>query len=514
MSDLLTDADYVRTTGQIATQISGIRFDSREVKQGELFVALAGQNFDGHDFLQDVLKQGAAALAVQEDRQAKWERLLSETTVPIVVFPNTRAALSRLAAAFFDYPARQMVVIGVTGTDGKTSLVHLLGHVLRSAGLKAGLISTIQAEVDGEPVSEFSKRHTTPEAPQVQETLARMVAAGCRYAVIESTSHGLVQHRLDDCEYDIAVVTNVGRDHLDFHGSPEEYLAAKGKLFSLLDRSAEKGTEKTAVLNADDASASYLAEQTRARKLTYGIDTEEVEVKADDVVLKGWETNFRLRTRKGKRSVRLRQPGRFNVYNALAAVATGLALGIDLEETVEALASWTGAPGRMELVEEGQPFKVVVDFAHAPDSLERVLNFLRPLCQGKLIALFGCIGERDKQRRYPMGQISGRLADYTIVTDDNPYTEDGAAIIEEIAAGLRSARKQEGKDYELVADRREAIRRALSLARPGDIVLLAGKGHERTVTAGDRVYECDDREVAGGLLRQEYASDQSKAANS
>lgn len=499
---LLADLPEAKAFGDADVDIAGIRHDSRQTGPGDLFVAVPGFKADGHDFLADAVARGAAALVVQADRRDKWEPVVSGSATAVVVLPDSRTALAGLAAAFYEYPARKLRVIGVTGTDGKTSLVHLIAHLLETAGEKAGLISTIQCEVNGEPLPE-EYRHTTPEAPEVQRMLAQMVEAGCRYAVIESTSHGLALHRLDGCEYDIAVVTDVGADHLDFHGSQEAYLEAKGRLFAMLDGSADKGLAKAAVLNADDPSCDYLRRKTGARVLTYGIE-EAADVTASGVEEAGWGSRFRLVTPARSIEVRIASPGVFNVYNGIAAAAVGLAAGVGLPVITRALSTWTGAPGRMERVEEGQPFDVVVDFAHAPDALRRVLQFLRSHSRGRIIAVFGCIGERDKQRRFPMGQIAGESADYAVITDDNPYTEDRDAIIGEIAAGLLASGRLEGHHFVRISNRRQAIAHALSMAVDEDVVLLAGKGHERTITVGDTVYECDDREVARRVLREMF----------
>jgi UDP-N-acetylmuramoyl-L-alanyl-D-glutamate--2,6-diaminopimelate ligase len=311
----------------------------------------------------------------------------------------------------------------------------------------------------------------------------------------------LAQHRLAICEFDVAVMTNVGRDHMDFHGSREEYLAAKGRLFQMLDEAADKRVAKTAVLNTDDPAHRYFQSLTRARVVTYGLDAA-ADVTAVAVRPQGWGTRFRLRTPAGETEIRLGRPGAFNVANALGAAAAGLALGLDLGSITRGLESWPGAPGRMERVDAGQPFSVVVDFAHAPESLRRVLRELRLGSRGRVIAVFGCIGERDRDRRYDMGRVAAELADYTYVTDDNPYSEDRDAILSEIARGLREAGRREEHDFAVVPDRREAIAQALAMAVDEDVVLLTGKGHEREVVLADGSYECHDHEVARRLLRE------------
>lgn len=476
--------------------VESVEYDSRRVRPGALFAAVPGFRHDGHDFLREALAAGAAALLVQEDRRATWDVL----DCPRLAVPDSRAALAIAAAALAGWPARRLNVVGVTGTDGKTSLAHLIAHVLDSAGRPAGLLSTAGNRAAGRDLPD-SGRFTTPEAPEVQALLADMADAGCRAAVLEATSHGLALHRLDACEFDLAVMTNVGADHLDFHPTREDYLAAKGTLFRMLDTSADKRVAKTAVLNADDPAHEYFRSLTRAGALTYGL-ASPADVTAADVAPEGWGSRFRLLTPAGETGAFIGRPGGFNVANALAAGATALALGLDLPAIVAGIESWPGAPGRMERVDEGQPFSVVVDFAHAPESLRRVLNELRSRHRGRLVALFGCIGERDRERRHAMGRVAAELADYTYVTDDNPYSEDRDAILAEIARGLRESGKKDGHDFAVVPDRREAIAQALAMAVDEDVVLLAGKGHERQVHLPTGSYDCDDREVARRVLRE------------
>lgn len=500
LSHLLAEVPEAELLGDGDVSISSICYDSRQATPGSLFVAVPGFKADGHDYIGQALDAGAVAVAVQADRQGKWRPALAQRGVPMLVVPDARAALAGLAAALHGRPAQRLRVIGVTGTDGKTSLAHLIAHLLETAGERVGLVSTAECRI-GEPPSPDMGRFTTPEAPVLQAMLSEMVEVGCRWAVIEATSHGLALRRLDGCEFDIAAITNVGTDHMDFHGTSEEYLAAKGRLFAMLDRWALKGLEKAAVLNADDPSQEHLSSLTKARVITYGL-AAQADVSAAAVAPDGWGSRFLLRTPVGQADAGIGRPGTFNVLNALAGAAVGLAAGLELRTIVRGVGSWPGAPGRMELVDEGQPFIVVVDFAHAPDSLRRALALLRSRSRGRLIAVFGCIGERDRERRFPMGQVAAEAADYTIVTDDNPYTEDRQEIIDDIAAGLRAAGKREGHDFALIADRRQAIAQALAMAVDEDVVLLAGKGHEREVHLADSSYPCDDRQVARRVLRE------------
>ena len=496
LNELTAHLPAAEVIGSGEAQFNAVEYDSHRVKPGALFVAVTGARHDGHDYLGQAVEAGAAAVLVQADRRSRWEGL----AVPGLAVPDTRRALADAAAAFFGLPGRKLTVVSVTGTDGKTSLSHLIAHVLECAGESVGLMSTAENRAAGRLLAD-SGRFTTPEAPEVQSLLAQMVEAGCCHAVLEATSHGLAQHRLAGCEFDLAVRTNVGRDHMDFHGSREEYLAAKGRLFEMLDEAAKKGVTKTAVLNADDPAHRYFRSLMRARVVTYGL-AAAADVTAVNVRPEGWGTRFGLRTPAGEADVRLGRPGAFNVTNALAAAAAGLALGLRLASIAGGLESWPGAPGRMERVDEGQPFDVVVDFAHAPESLRRVLEELRAGSQGRIIALFGCIGERDRDRRYAMGRVAAELADYTYVTDDNPYSEDRDTILAEIAHGLREVGRKEGHDFAVVPDRREAIAQALAMAVDEDVVLLAGKGNEREVISACGSYECQDGELARRVLRK------------
>ncbi len=480
-------------------EITSASYDSRSAVPGSIFVAVAGFKADGHDYLEEALAAGASALTLQADRRRNWSSFLRDSRAPAIIVPDTRQSLARVSAALAGYPARRLRTIGVTGTDGKTSVSHLLHHMLSSTDEPAGLISTAQCRVAGRLLPETGQ-FTTPESPEVQHMLAQMVIAGCRWSVIEATSHGLALHRVDECDFDVAVFTNLYADHLDFHQTLEAYISAKGRLFSMLDSAAQKDIEKTAVLNADDPASESFRSLTGARIITYGL-LSSADVTSEQITPEGWGSRFLVRGLGIEREIHMLVPGDFNVYSALAACSVAYAGRIDLDAAVTAIQTWPGAPGRMELLEEGQPFTVLVDFAHAPDALKRVLTFLRDRSTGRIITVFGCIGERDKDRRFAMGRVAADCADYTIVTDDNPYSEDRNAVIAEIARGLRSASKREGHDFAIIPDRREAIAHALGMAVDGDAVLLAGKGHEREVHLPDSVYPCHDPTVAVEVLR-------------
>ncbi len=480
-------------------EITSASYDSRSATPGSIFVAIVGFKSDGHDYLKQALAAGASAVALQVDREQKWSSFLGESRAPALIVPDTRQALARIAAALAGYPARRLRTVGVTGTDGKTSVSHLLHHMLSSVDEPAGLISTAQCRVADRLLPDTG-RFTTPESPEVQQMLSEMVEAGCRWGVIEATSHGLALHRVDECDFDVAVFTNLYADHLDFHQTQEAYISAKGRLFSMLDSAAQKDIEKTAVLNADEPASESFRSLTSARIITYGL-LSSADVTAEQITPDGWGSRFLVRAFGNEREIRMQVPGDFNVYGALAAYSVAHAGQLDLDAASIAIQTWQGAPGRMELIEEGQPFTVLVDFAHAPDALKRVLTFLRDRSTGRIVTVFGCIGERDKDRRFAMGRVAAESADYTIVTDDNPYSEDRNAIIAEIARGLRNGGRREGHDFITIPDRREAIAHALGMAVDGDAVLLAGKGHEREVHLPELVYPCHDPTVALEVLR-------------
>ena len=481
--------------------VAAVSYDSRRVVPGALFVAVPGFETDGHQYLREALRRGAKALLVQADRRPLWEALVGGHDITIVSVPDTRRALAQAAAGFFGDPARKLGVIGVTGTDGKTTSVHLIAHVLESAGRPAGFVSSAAFRVAEQ--SELNASHmTTLEASEMQERLAAMVRARLRYAVIEASSHGLALHRVDRCAFDVAVFTNLSPDHLDFHGTLGEYREAKGRLFQMLDESpAKEGVAKAAVLNADDPASDHFRSLSGAPVATYGLE-QPAEVTAEDLRVQGLNTSFVLCAPAGRQPVRSPLAGRYNVYSSLAAAAAGFSQGLSLDEVVRGLESFPGVPGRLELVEAGQPFRVVVDSASTPAALRRALELLRPATAGRLWAVFGCAGERDVARREGMGRAAAEVADFSVLTSDDPRREDPEAIIDEIAAALRRAGREEGRDFARVVDRREALRYALERAQPGDTVLLARMGAEPTIVIGDKQLPWGEARVARQLLEE------------
>ncbi|TEU17214.1 MAG: UDP-N-acetylmuramoyl-L-alanyl-D-glutamate--2,6-diaminopimelate ligase [Anaerolineales bacterium] len=499
LSQLLTSLAQKDVWGNLEVEITGLAYDSRQVKPGDLFVAIKGLTADGHDFIPQALERGAAAVVVQD---ARITHHASHITHPAyILVPNSRQALAHLSAAFHGYPARQLKVIGVTGTDGKTTTVNLVQAILTAAGCKTGMISTVNALI-GDEYYDTGLHVTTPDAPDVQRYLAQMVAAGTEYAILESTSHGLAQHRVTACEYDVAVVTNITHEHLDYHGTYEEYRAVKACLFRDLATSFRKpDTPKVSILNADDSSFGYLRAIPADRHLTYGL-TSLADVTARDIVSSPEATHFTAQTPRGGFEVRSSLVGPFNVDNILAAIAVGISQDMPLEAMQEGIASVTGVVGRMERIDLGQDFTGIVDFAHTPNSLKRALETARGLTQGEVIVVFGCAGLRDAAKRPMMGEIAGRLADRVVITAEDPRTESLDDIMASIAIGSEKAGGREGEHYWRIGDRGEAIEFAIQLAQAGDLVIVTGKGHERTMCFGTTEYPWSDHEAVRTALER------------
>ncbi|MGE3857596.1 MAG: UDP-N-acetylmuramoyl-L-alanyl-D-glutamate--2,6-diaminopimelate ligase [Dehalococcoidia bacterium] len=473
-----------------------IRFDSREVEAGDVFVCIVGGQADGHAYAAQAVERGAVALVAQEGHAAAGIDL-EALGVPVVRVPDTRATLAQVSAAHEGYPAQSLVVIGVTGTDGKSTTSFLIHAGLQMCGVQAGLLTTIESRI-GDRVLPNPTRLTSQEAPFVQRMLAEMVEAGCTHAVIESTSIGLDLHRLDACAFDVAVFTNLTSDHLDYHGSMEHYRASKGRLFEMLD---EPGPEKprrvrrTAVLNRDDPAWKYFAGRTKSRVVTYGIDDPESDVRVEDLMLWPDGATFALVANDEYVEGSIMLPGAYNVANATAAITVAAVLRLPVEIAAAGVAQCRGVPGRMERI-EGAPFDVVVDYAHTGAALRKAVEALREVVDGRIIAVFGCAGERARERRSGLGAVAAELIDLSILTDEDPRSEPSEAIIDEIAQAMLAGGAAEGERFERVPDRRAAIARACALARPGDLVLIAGKGHESTIEYADGPRPWDDRAVA------------------
>ena len=485
--------------GEASKSVGSVEHDSRAVRQGALFVAIPGFTVDGHDFLGQAADAGAAAVLVQQDRPESWSNLAEDITVVGVAEP--RVALAQAASWFEGHPGREMTVIGITGTDGKTTTSHLLTTVLEAGGAKVGRLGTVDFYITGEATDADASRMSTPEAPSVQRSMRRMADAGCTHAVVESTSHGLVLNRLDGVEYDIAAFTNITGDHLDFHETFEAYREAKGMLFAALARTTGKSNAQAAIVNADDPSASMMLALTDARPIQYGLDVHDLDVTARNVVLRPDGSDFSLVTPGGVTETFVNLPAKFNVLNALAAAAVGVGLGLSTERIGAGLAACEGVPGRMERIHSGQAFEVIVDYAHTGDAVRKVLEVLRDVTRGRLIIVVGAAGDRDPGRRFGVGRAAAEGADFAIFTNEDPRLEDPAAIVREIAAHAEGVGRKRGRDFVEVEDRRAAIARAFAEAGDNDVVVICGKGHEQSIIYGDEVLPWDDREVAREELR-------------
>ncbi len=488
------------TVSVAQVQVSRVVFDSRTVEPGDLFVAVPGAATDGHEHAAAAAGRGAAALIA--------ERAIAGANVPQLLVGSSRSALAVAAAWLYGFPSHSLGVVGVTGTDGKTTTSFLVRAMLAECGLPAGLISTIEVIVGGRPAGYTG--HTTPEAPAVQEALASMVAATDRFAVVETTSHGLALERVAEVAYDVGVFTNLTHEHLDLHGTYDAYVAAKRSLFERLavgPSNPDKGWPKSAVINAQDAHGrefAAAAEQAAARVLTYAVDPDTAaDISATSIHDDGRGLTIRVRTPRFEDTLRLQLPGSFNAFNALAAIGVGEALGLEPDQMLRGLSGVERVHGRMEPVDEGQPFDVFVDFAHTPGALAAALDSLGPVAAargGSVIVLFGSPGARDIAKRPMMGRAAGERSRVVVLTDDDPRDEDRMGILEEIAVGAMEAGKRRDQDLFLVPDRRAAIRHALEIARPADIVLLAGKGHEPTLATAQGPQEWNEAQIARDAL--------------
>jgi UDP-N-acetylmuramoyl-L-alanyl-D-glutamate--2,6-diaminopimelate ligase len=475
--------------------ISGIQLDSRHVKDGNLFVALIGENSDGHRFIPDAIRRGAAAVVGTS--------ALEGLDVPYIQVSDDRLALAMLSSAFYGFPARSMTVIGVTGTDGKTTTCNLLYRILLAAGKRAGMVSTVNAVI-GDEVIDTGFHVTTPESPDIQHYLVMMRDSGLDTVILETTSHGLAQHRVDGCEYDIGVVTNITHEHLDYHGSLDAYRAAKARLFTGLAKTVEKarGNPRLAVLNRDDSSYDYLSGLTTVRKVSYGVHPE-ADVRAEKIQFSPSGLQFMAVGPAFRVPVKLRLIGQFNISNALAALTTAvIGLKIDPITAATGLESLEAVPGRMERIDMGQDFTAIVDFAHTPNALQNALETIHQVTQGRILAVFGSAGLRDREKRRLMAAVSMKHADVTILTAEDPRTEDLDDILAEMTDEAIRNGGHEGKNLFRVPDRGEAIRTAVQMAEPGDVVISCGKGHEQSMCFGTIEYAWDDRTALRAALAE------------
>lgn len=470
--------------------INGIQTDSRKISSGDLFICLPGHTVDGHDYAVSAVQQGASALVC--------ERQL-DVSVPQLIVRSSRHAMAVLSDYYYGGPSRSLKLIGVTGTNGKTTTTYLIERMLADAGRNAGVIGTIERRFAGRV---YPMSGTTPESLDLQRYLHEMVEAGVEACAMEVSSHALEQGRVKGCRFRTAIFTNLTQDHLDYHGTMDRYAAAKELFFSRLgnEYAPDEAERSYAVLNADDPAAAQYARATAAETVTYGIDSP-ADLRASNILITAKGTSFTLSSFRGDTDITLRMVGKFNVYNALAAVAAVLLEGVSLEQAKASLEAIPGVPGRVEAVDAGQSFAVVVDYAHTPDGLENVLRAVKEFARGKVICVFGCGGDRDRTKRPQMGKIAAAYADFSVITSDNPRTENPESILTDIEAGLLEDNVEQSR-YMLEVDRRRAIEKAVEMASPEDVVLIAGKGHETYQIIGKQTFDFDDRLVAEEAVRR------------
>jgi len=487
LAELLVTA---RLKGDGNTEITGISADSRDTAEGHLFICLRGHKTDGHRYAPEAAAAGAAALLTEREL---------DIGLPQLIVKDSRLAMAVIADHYYGYPSHSVKLIGVTGTNGKTTTTYLLERIFTDHGEKAGVIGTIECRYGG---AAYPMSGTTPDALELQKHLAAMRDAGTQYCAMEVSSHALAQGRVKGCRYRTAIFTNLSQDHLDYHETMERYAAAKGLFFSRLGNAynAEPDDRSYAVLNADDAMADAFAALTAAETVTYGIDCK-ADVRATNIRITAQGTSFHVDAFNGQADITLQLAGKFNVYNALAAICAALIEGIPLEAVKRSLEAIPGVPGRVESVYEGQRFAVMVDYAHTPDGLENVLRAVLQFAVKDVICVFGCGGDRDRSKRPLMGKIAAKYGSYVIITSDNPRTESPERIMADIESGLLEENIDIGR-YELIADRKAAIEKAVEMASPGDVVLIAGKGHETYQLIGGASYPFDDRVVARAAIRR------------
>jgi UDP-N-acetylmuramoyl-L-alanyl-D-glutamate--2,6-diaminopimelate ligase len=492
---LLVDLAIERSSGVPGLPITTVCYDSREAVPGSLFVALRGGYTDGHTHLDDARERGAVAALVEQ-----WSPVVDRFDAAVQV-SDTRAALAQVAARFYQNPGDSLGVVGVTGTDGKTTTTFMLDSILRQAGLRTGMIGTVSVRI-GDEITDHDTRQTTPESLEIQHLLAEMRQAEVDWAILEATSHGLALHRLDTCPFDVGIVTNITHEHLDFHGSIEAYRRAKARLLEAVDASANRRYPRGVVLNADDAGARAIEPYAGSQPVFhFSLKDADADIVGRDVVVESSGTRFTLQLGGSQSAVRLKLVGDYNVLNALAAAGAAHVIGADTQTIVAGLEALESVPGRLARIDAGQPFSVFVDYAHTPDSLEKTMTLLRSLSDGRLIVVFGSAGERDRAKRPVQGAVAAKLADFSVFTSEDPRFEDPDEIIDQIARGALDAGAREGVDFVRREDRQEAVFTAISAARPGDVVLLAGKGHEQCIIYGAERRPWDEATAARTALQ-------------
>ncbi|MBT2637237.1 UDP-N-acetylmuramoyl-L-alanyl-D-glutamate--2,6-diaminopimelate ligase [Bacillus sp. ISL-39] len=464
-------------------EITSIENDNRRVTPGSLFICIKGYTVDGHDFAGSAVKNGAAAVLAERELPVN---------VPVIVVKDTVRAMAVLADAFYGQPSQKLHMVGITGTNGKTTTSHIIEQIFKDAGQKTGLIGTMYTKI-GEQI--FEVKNTTPESLTLQKTFKRMVDEQVKSAVMEVSSHALVYGRVHGTDYNVAVFTNLTQDHLDYHKTMEEYRKAKGLLFSQLGNAFNHEKPKFAVLNADDPASDEFAMLTTAHILTYGIDNH-ADLQAVNIAMTASGTSFDLVSPIGVKKVNIQLIGKFSIYNVLASIGAAVVSGLSLDDIIASVEGVKGVSGRFEVVDAGQDFSVIVDYAHTPDSLENVLKTIQQFAQKRVFCIVGCGGDRDRTKRPLMAKIACEYSTDAIFTSDNPRSEDPAEIIKDMEEGVKS------EVYTSIIDRKEAIQHAVKNAKSGDVILIAGKGHETYQQIGDRTFDFDDRIVAREAIEE------------
>ncbi|OPJ58133.1 UDP-N-acetylmuramoyl-L-alanyl-D-glutamate--2,6-diaminopimelate ligase [Clostridium oryzae] len=481
LSKLLTNIDYKLIQGSTEIEVENICWDSRNIKKSSLFICVKGKNVDRHSFANDAIEKGAIALVIEHDI----ENIPKHVTV--VKVNDSKSSMAVIANDFFDHPSEKFKLVGITGTNGKTSTSYFLTELLQSFDKNTGLIGTIENKIGDKKLDLEKKNPTTPDSLDLQSCFYKMVEGGVTHVVMEATSIGLVNHRVDECDFDIGIFTNLTQDHLDEHGTMENYRDAKIKLFKMC---------KKGLINIDDYYAEDFIKAAECEVFTYGID-RPADYRAEDVAYSLEGSTFTLNYHGQKKEVSIKVSGKFNVYNSLAAIAACHQLGFPLDTIIENISSIHTVSGRFQTIPNCKGYMVVVDYAHTPDGIENILNSARNITKKKVISVFGCGGDRDKTKRPIMGQIAGKLSDYCVLTSDNPRTEEPEGIIKDIEKGIKAT----ACPYIIEADRKKAIFMALEKSRPGDIIVIAGKGHETYQIFKDKTIHFDDVEVVKEYLK-------------
>ncbi|WP_416826942.1 UDP-N-acetylmuramoyl-L-alanyl-D-glutamate--2,6-diaminopimelate ligase [Ectobacillus polymachus] len=461
--------------------ITSIENDSRQVKQGSLFICIKGYTVDSHNFAKQAAALGAAAIVAERP---------VEVDIPVILVKDSSRALAILADTFYGQPTQKLHLIGVTGTNGKTTTSHIINEMMRHHGHKTGLIGTINMRIIDKT---FEVKNTTPDSLTLQRAFHEMVNCDVDSAVMEVSSHALHLGRVHGCDYDVAVFTNLTQDHLDYHGTIEEYKHAKGLLFSQLGNSFHHTSPKFAILNNDDSVSQEYKMMTQATIITYGIE-ENSDIMAKDITMSNSGTSFTLITPQDTKTVSMKLVGKFNVYNVLAATSAALVSGVSIDTIVEVIQTIEGVPGRFEIVDNGQDFAVIVDYSHTPDSLQNALETIGQFAKSKIYCIVGCGGDRDRTKRPIMAQIASQYADFAILTSDNPRSEKPEDILRDMTDGLHA------RNYEVIVDRHQAIEHAIASASKDDVILIAGKGHETYQIIGKEIFDFDDRIVAKSAI--------------